>query len=44
MKALFNIISKPSPTLAEPGKWTEEFNEFVALCLEKDPVNRPSAG
>ena len=37
MKVLFNIVSKPSPTLADPRRWSEDFNEFIALCLQKEP-------
>ena len=43
VKAFFNIVNKPSPTLAEPEKWTSEFNQFVNLALQKDPSCRPSA-
>lgn len=35
-KVLLFIVSKPAPKL-EGGRWSEEFNDFVNLCLKKDP-------
>eukprot|EP01087_Luapelamoeba_hula_P005064 TRINITY_DN15152_c0_g1_i1.p1 TRINITY_DN15152_c0_g1~~TRINITY_DN15152_c0_g1_i1.p1 ORF type:complete len:813 (-),score=145.95 TRINITY_DN15152_c0_g1_i1:13-2451(-) len=32
---------RPPPKLAEPGKWTLAFNEFIAACLTKDATQRP---
>ena len=43
MVALFNISSKPSPTLKDFPKWTNEFHNLVAECLQKDSVVRKSA-
>jgi serine/threonine protein kinase len=43
MVAMFNISSKPSPTLKDFPKWTNEFHNLVAECLQKDPVTRKSA-
>jgi len=34
---------RPPPTLADPRRWSKEFNSFIASCLTKDPVKRPSA-
>ncbi|CAI2162534.1 20555_t:CDS:10 [Funneliformis geosporum] len=41
MKVLFLIPKNPSPVL--DGLYSKGFKEFVALCLDKDPNNRPSA-
>jgi len=43
LRALFLITTKGIPDLKEPEKWSKEFREFLALCLEKDPEKRPSA-
>lgn len=43
MKVLFNIPTKPPPTLTTPDLWSKEFNEFVSKCLTKDPESRCSA-
>jgi len=43
MTARSKICDEPSPKLAEPNKWSPEFNEFIALCLNKNPENRPDA-
>ncbi|WPH03855.1 Hypothetical protein R9X50_00673800 [Acrodontium crateriforme] len=42
MKVLF-IIPKEKPPRLEGSKWTKEFKDFVALCLNKDGDKRPSA-
>jgi len=43
MRAIFMIPSRAPPRLTEPEKWSDEFNEFVAKCLTKNPDQRPSA-
>lgn len=43
LRALFLITTKGIPDLKEPTKWSPEFREFVALCLEKDADKRPGA-
>ena len=42
MKVLF-LIPKEKPPRLEGNRWTKEFKEFVALCLNKDADKRPSA-
>ena len=37
------IPTKPSPTLKDPNKFSNEFSDFVSKCLTKSPDERPSA-
>lgn len=41
MKVLFLIPRNPPPTL--DSSFSKPFREFVALCLQRDPLLRPSA-
>ena len=43
MRALFQIPARDPPVLEKKQKWTPEFHDFLAKCLEKDPKQRPSA-
>lgn len=43
LRALFLITTKGIPPLKEPHKWSPEFNDFFARCLEKDVDKRPDA-
>mmetsp|Transcript_14931 Transcript_14931/g.29311 ORF Transcript_14931/g.29311 Transcript_14931/m.29311 type:complete len:365 (-) Transcript_14931:140-1234(-) len=43
MTAMFNIPSAPPPKLKQQSKWTQNFHNFLHLCLQKDPTKRPSA-
>jgi serine/threonine protein kinase len=43
MRVLFLIPSNPSPTLKEQEKYSPEYNDFIAKCLEKEPQQRWSA-
>ncbi|KAJ1536677.1 hypothetical protein HK096_008822 [Nowakowskiella sp. JEL0078] len=43
MRALFKIPALPSPKLKVPEKYSLEFNDFIAQCLNKNPKERPSA-
>jgi serine/threonine protein kinase len=42
-RALFLIPKKPPPTFSDPSKWSPEVQDFVSLCLQKQPHERPSA-
>lgn len=44
LRVIFIIPVRDSPKLKEPQKWSEEFNDFIATCLQKDPAKRPSSG
>jgi len=43
LRAIFVIPSRPPPTFTDKSKWSAEMNEFLALCLTKDPNMRPTA-
>jgi len=49
LKAIFAIPQMPPPRLpatapdGTPHTWSAAFNDFVAVCLQKDPEKRPSA-
>ena len=42
-EALRHIPTAPPPTLAEPENWSDEFHDFLSLCLEHNPDDRPTA-
>ncbi|QIX02516.1 hypothetical protein AMS68_008033 [Peltaster fructicola] len=42
MKVLFLIPKEKAPRL-EGSRWSKDFKDFVAQCLDKDPERRPSA-
>eukprot|EP01127_Copromyxa_protea_P014571 TRINITY_DN4094_c0_g2_i1.p1 TRINITY_DN4094_c0_g2~~TRINITY_DN4094_c0_g2_i1.p1 ORF type:complete len:754 (+),score=151.87 TRINITY_DN4094_c0_g2_i1:32-2293(+) len=37
------ILREPPPSLKEPRQWSPSFVEVVTLCLQKDPLRRPTA-
>lgn len=41
-QVLFLIPKNPPPTLDDP-RFSKPFREFVSLCLQRDPLARPSA-
>lgn len=43
LSAVFTIVSKPPPTVLDPSAWSDDFLDFMSLCLTKDPNKRPSA-
>lgn len=43
MQAMVKICSGPPPTLADPSKWSKEFNQFLADTLIKDASQRPTS-
>lgn len=43
MRVLLKIQKSDPPRLDQPGKWSRDFNEFVAKALIKDPAARPTA-
>ncbi len=43
MRAIFLIPTGPAPTLPNPENYSPEFNDFLRVCLQKDPSKRPSA-
>lgn len=42
MRALFQIPARDSPTLEKADRWSPEFHDFIAKCLEKNPKKRPN--
>jgi STE20-like kinase len=43
MRVLLKIQKSDPPHLDRPSRWSKEFNDFVRLCLTKDPHQRPRA-
>lgn len=43
MSALYHIAQNDPPTLSTASNWTNDFVDFVNVCLTKDPSKRPSA-
>ncbi|KAI9141818.1 kinase-like domain-containing protein [Paraphysoderma sedebokerense] len=43
MRAIFMIPSKPPPRLTNESKWSKQFIDFIARCLNKNPDTRPTA-
>eukprot|EP01114_Cavostelium_apophysatum_P019704 TRINITY_DN6419_c0_g2_i1.p1 TRINITY_DN6419_c0_g2~~TRINITY_DN6419_c0_g2_i1.p1 ORF type:complete len:376 (+),score=101.00 TRINITY_DN6419_c0_g2_i1:218-1345(+) len=43
LRVIFLIPARPPPTMTEPQRWSSEFNDFLSVCLQKDPNKRPSA-
>ncbi|XP_017859556.1 PREDICTED: neither inactivation nor afterpotential protein C [Drosophila arizonae] len=40
-RAMFAIVRNPPPTLTRPTNWSQQINDFIAECLEKNAENRP---
>ncbi|XP_076241263.1 sterile20-like kinase isoform X3 [Calliopsis andreniformis] len=43
MRVLLKIQKNDPPKLDQPGKWSKDFNDFIAKALIKDPTSRPTA-
>ncbi|TYZ61970.1 hypothetical protein PybrP1_002759 [[Pythium] brassicae (nom. inval.)] len=43
MRVLIQIPRNPPPQLKAPGAWSPLFAQFLRFCLEKDPLERPTA-
>jgi len=43
LRVIFVIPHRQPPTLTEPDKWSPNFRDFVAKCLNKNPADRPTA-
>lgn len=43
-RAMFQILRNPPPTLYRQSLWSQNFNDFIAECLEKNPDHRPFLG
>lgn len=43
MSALYHIAQNDPPTLSTASNWTNDFVDFVNMCLTKDSSKRPSA-
>ncbi|KAL1381098.1 hypothetical protein pipiens_013709 [Culex pipiens pipiens] len=40
-RIMFQIVRNPPPTLYRPANWTQNYNDFINECLEKNPDHRP---
>ncbi|PZC83270.1 hypothetical protein B5X24_HaOG208034 [Helicoverpa armigera] len=40
-RALFQIVRNPPPGLMKPAMWSNDINDFITECLEKNPEHRP---
>jgi serine/threonine protein kinase len=43
MRAIFMVPNSDPPTLPDPSKWSADFNDFLKVCLVKNPEKRPTA-
>jgi len=43
LRALYLITTRGSPTLKHPERWSAEFKDFMAKCLDMNPTQRYSA-
>lgn len=40
-RMVFQIVRNPPPTLYRPSNWSQNYNDFIAECLEKNHEHRP---
>jgi len=43
LRVIFVIPNRAPPVLKEPSKWSQEFCDFITMCLKKNPLDRPTA-
>jgi len=43
LRAMFQIPNRPPPKLQNKEIWSEQFHDFLALCLTHKPINRPDS-
>jgi len=43
MQALFEIPKRDPPTMQKPKKWPDSMNNFIKVCLNKEPKSRPTS-
>lgn len=43
VRVLLKIQKGEPPKLDFPSRWSKEFSDFLAICLQKDPTKRPTA-
>uniref|UniRef100_A0A3Q3CIW0 non-specific serine/threonine protein kinase n=1 Tax=Haplochromis burtoni TaxID=8153 RepID=A0A3Q3CIW0_HAPBU len=43
MRVLLKIAKSEPPSLEQPKKWSQAFNDFLRKCLDKNPETRPTA-
>eukprot|EP01087_Luapelamoeba_hula_P014201 TRINITY_DN4125_c0_g1_i2.p1 TRINITY_DN4125_c0_g1~~TRINITY_DN4125_c0_g1_i2.p1 ORF type:complete len:414 (-),score=71.29 TRINITY_DN4125_c0_g1_i2:125-1366(-) len=43
IRAILKIPQEPPPTLTKPEKWTNDIRDFLRVCLQKTPDDRPDA-
>ncbi|KAL4715207.1 hypothetical protein ACJJTC_012254 [Scirpophaga incertulas] len=40
-RTLFQIVRNPPPSIGKASMWSNDINDFVTECLEKNPEHRP---
>jgi len=43
LRALFMITTQGVPDLKEPNKWSSGLKDFLKICLQRDPFDRPTS-
>nr|XP_045621607.1 neither inactivation nor afterpotential protein C-like isoform X2 [Procambarus clarkii] len=41
VRAIFQVVRNPPPTLKRSSHWSQEFIDFISECLVKNPDHRP---
>jgi len=42
LRAIIMIPKTEPPTLKDPTRWSQDFADFLKICLQKDPSQRPT--